>query len=276
MLRHSFDRVPGASLVAALAIGLTLSKAAAACFGYAPEPVELIGALGRQNFLPEPIQDLFVDPVDVEVEGVPPPGAAGAAAPIAAGPPPKDTATGTPGPPAATTPVPPPSAAATPAAAAGPPAKEAATADPLAPTAPPPLPPPAVAAAVPALEVIGPPIPPELLAPDPVLLRARPVAKPPPPEAVWVLALPKPICIRIEAGDLINQAEKNIRQVQLIVDKELEPGLRPLLKKRVVVRGQLFHATSRRHYLPVLFNVEDLRPPEWVQDTTQHQRPPPQ
>jgi hypothetical protein len=122
---------------------------------------------------------------------------------------------------------------------------------------------------------MGPPIPPELLAPDPVLLRARPIPKPQPPEAVWVLTLPKPICVDVETGDLINRPEKNVRQVQLIVDKELEPGLRALVRKRVVVRGQLFHATSRRHYLPVLFTVEDLRPPEWVHDTTQHTRPPP-
>lgn len=57
------------------------------------------------------------------------------------------------------------------------------------------------------------------------------------------------------------------------MDKQLEAGLRPLLKDRVVIRGQLFHAILRRHYLPVLINVEDLRAPEWVQDTTQGQRP---
>ncbi len=74
------------------------------CFAYAPEPVELIGTLGRQSFWPEPIEDLFVDPDDVEVEGVPPPGAAGAVAaatpPAGAGAPAKGDAAAT-GPPAA-------------------------------------------------------------------------------------------------------------------------------------------------------------------------------
>jgi hypothetical protein len=240
MLPRSLITFAVVSAIAGQLMVVAFAKAAASCFGYAPDPVELIGSLGRQNFAPEPLADLFVDPNDVEVEGTPPPGITGTAA----------TATG-----------------------AGAPVQEGTSTAPaasIAPTIPPPD------ASEPPTDIIGPPIPPELLAPDPVLLQARPVPKPPPPEPVWLLTLPKPICVRIEAGDLINRPEKNIKQLQLIMDKELEPGLRPLLKKRVVVRGQLFHATSRRHYLPVLFNVEDLRPPEWVQDTTQRQRTPPQ
>lgn len=226
-----------ASVIAAPLLGTAFAAGAAPCFGYAPDPVELIGALGRQSFSPEPLTDLFVNPDDLEVEGVPPPGLAGVAA-----------------------------------SATGPPAQ--ASADAAQPAQVQPAAPPPGALAAPA-DFIGPPIPPELLAPDPVLLGARPVPKPPPPEPVWLLTLPKPICLRVAPSDLINVPEKNVRQVQLIMDKELEAALRPLINKRVVVRGQLFHATSRRHYLPVLFNVEDLRPPEWVQDTTQRQRSPP-
>jgi hypothetical protein len=241
MFPRSLLTLAVASALAGPLTVLAFAKAAASCFGYAPDSVELIGALGRQSFSPEPLTDLFVDPNDLEVEGVPPPGMAGTAASAAAGDTPAQ------------------------AVAAG-----TAQSTSIAPATP------APGALDPPAEIVGPPIPPELLAPDPVLLRARPVPKPPLPEAVWLLTLPKPICVRVEAGDLVNQPEKNVRQLQLIMDKELEPGLRPLLKKRVVVRGQLFHATSRRHYLPVLFNVEDLRPPEWVQDTTQRRRPPPQ
>ena len=88
-----------------------------------------------------------------------------------------------------------------------------------------------------------------------------------------MLSLPKPICVRADADDLINVSENKIKKLQLVVEADSEAVLGHLIKKRVVVRGQLFHSTSRRHYFPVLMNVEDLRPPEWVQDTTQ--RPPP-
>ncbi|MFO1154154.1 MAG: DUF4431 domain-containing protein [Rhodospirillales bacterium] len=230
-----------ASAVAGPLTAMSSAGAAPACFGYAPESIEVIGALGRQSFWPEPISDLFVDPKDVEVDGVPPPGlASGENLTIGATALPQEAAPGSPPPPLTS-------------------AISVSGANPANPA-----------------DFIGPPIPAALLAPDPVLLQARPVPKPPLPDSVWVLTLPKPVCVQIEAGDMINQPEKNVRQLQLIMDKELEPGLRPLLKKRVVVRGQLFHATSRRHYLPVLVNVEDLRSPEWVQDTTQRPRPPPQ
>jgi hypothetical protein len=121
-------------------------------------------------------------------------------------------------------------------------------------------------------EAIGPPPPPVATGPDPVLLRARPVRRPPPREQVWVLTLPKPVCVRADPDDLINTSERNIRKLQLVVDGSLEQGFRQLAKRRVVVRGQLFHATTRRHYLPILVNVEDMRPPEMVEDTT---KPPP-
>lgn len=268
--------MPRAMLAAMLLAGATLSLPAAAaaarrdppppqapCLTYAPAAVELIGILGREAFDREPIEDLFVDPLDIEVEGTPPawatPPPAAASPPVAA-PPPVDAA---------------------PAAAAPPPAAAVAAAPPA-----PPLPPAEGSAAVageaeagmappppwPA-DAIGPPPPPP--GPDPSLLRARPVRRPLPKEQVWVLTLPKPICLRVEADDLINKPAKNIRKMQLVVEKSLEPGFRQLAKKRVVVRGQLFHQTTRRHYLPILINVEDLRPPEMVEDTTQLPPPPP-
>lgn len=222
----------------ASALALTASLVAAAgpaeaakrpppvpCLSYAPQVVELIGILHRESFEQQPIEDLFVDPNVLEVEGSPPaallpPAAALPAAPADAGM-----------------------------------AEEAA-----------PLPWPA--------DAIGPPPPPPP-PPDPVLMRATPVKRPLPREQVWVLTLPKPACVSVEPGDLINEPVKGIRRMQLVVERSLEPGFRLLLKKRVVVRGQLFHATTRRHYLPILINVEELRPPEMVQDWTQTPPPPP-
>jgi hypothetical protein len=248
----------------------------APCLPYAPAVVELIGVLQREGFEQQPLEDLFVDPNDVEVEGTPPPGMA-AVPPEAttSGPPTPGAARSGPGPTSGSAltppPVPPPETA---------PLQARRPEDALSSTAPPPadpaLPPTDEQAGLPwPADAIGPPPPPWPPPPDPVLLRARPVKRPLPKEQVWVLTLPKPACLRVEAEDLINKPAKNIRKMQLVVEQSLEPTFRLLAKKRVVVRGQLFYATTRRHYLPILINVEDLRPPEWVQDTTQLPPPPP-
>lgn len=139
------------------------------------------------------------------------------------------------------------------------------------PSPPPPSGEPATGAIVPSPTVtpvdpgfIGPMMPPMV---DPVLLRARPIKRPAQTERVWVLVLRPAVCVAADASDQVNVSEKNVRKLQLIMDKDVELTLRPLIKQRVAVRGQLFHAVSRRHYLPVLVNVETVRPPEWIIET---------
>lgn len=104
---------------------------------------------------------------------------------------------------------------------------------------------------------------------DPAMLRAKPVKRPLATETVWVLTLLPNICVDSDPSDKINTPEKRVSKLQLVVDKSTEASLRPLQKKKVLLQGQLFHAVSRGHYLPVLINVATIRPPEWKPEVSE-------
>lgn len=218
------------------------------CLTYAPAPVALRGVLQREAFEKPDLEDLFVNPNDPEVGDPlvePEPG------PL------------------------PPSPSASLASLQPPKGATASSAAPPMPPKPSPAPPPLGLdpAFIGPMNPLDTTIVPVSMVVDPVLMRAKPIRRPRASEQVWVLALRPNICVDVDAGDRVNASEKRVAKIQLVIDGSIEPLLRKMQKKSVVVEGQLFHAVSRRHYLPVLINVATVRPPEWTPELTEAQSP---
>jgi len=77
------------------------------------------------------------------------------------------------------------------------------------------------------------------------------------PEQYWVLYLPKAICVDIDPNNDINEAEKNIKSLQLIIhDYDTYSNL---LGQKVTVKGELTHAITGHHHTNVLINVKDIK-----------------
>ena len=92
------------------------------------------------------------------------------------------------------------------------------------------------------------------------------------PEKQWVIHLKAPI--ELEAAENDNVAEKNIKEIQLVMgyseDKNVDPDevaktqyktWEPLTRKGVTVlaRGTLFHSVTGHHHTTILMNVHDLQ-----------------
>lgn len=250
---------PGRGAATMLLLGLAGPAVAADCLRYAPVPVELVGTLVRQFVDRPPVQDLFVNPRDVEVEGDRPDSGFGGPQAIS---PPKGDAGGK-------TAAPPPAATAAPVPEVPPPPLPNVAAAPAAP-APEAAPPPladgtaAGAAAAPLLpsppavtltpsEPYGPPLP-----AVPTVIIPPPVKRPPPPEEIWVVQFPKPLCVIAERNDFVNVTEKKVVKMQIVGETLTRKERLALAKKRVIVRGQLLHALMPRHYTPVLVAAEEI------------------
>jgi hypothetical protein len=71
------------------------------------------------------------------------------------------------------------------------------------------------------------------------------------------LYLPKPICVDRDPNNDINQAEKNIKSLQLIIhdyDK-----YRNLLGQGVIVKGELMHSITGHHHTNVLIKIKEIQ-----------------
>jgi hypothetical protein len=80
------------------------------------------------------------------------------------------------------------------------------------------------------------------------------------PETYWVLHLESPICVETNpAGDPDNEAGKNVKDIQLIVNEDRYSTDRDLVNKHVTVNGKLMHAISGHHHTPVLLEVTDIK-----------------
>jgi hypothetical protein len=79
------------------------------------------------------------------------------------------------------------------------------------------------------------------------------------PEPAWVLHLERPVSVVAAPGDLFNQSERNVRQMQLVLTTEPLRKLAPLVNRRVRATGSLFHGHTAHHHTPVLLVVTDLR-----------------
>lgn len=73
-------------------------------------------------------------------------------------------------------------------------------------------------------------------------------------EVGFYLDLPTPICTTA-GGDDFDIARTGIRRVQLILHEGGYARLRPLLGKRVTLRGTLIGSITRHHHAPVLLDV---------------------
>jgi hypothetical protein len=73
-------------------------------------------------------------------------------------------------------------------------------------------------------------------------------------EVGFYLDLATPICTRAGASNE-DVAMTGVRLIQLVLDQPGYDRLRPLLGKRVTLRGTLFGAISGHHHTPVLLSV---------------------
>ncbi len=81
------------------------------------------------------------------------------------------------------------------------------------------------------------------------------VAKGDRPETGFYLLLAKAICT---AGDDLSDPQRNVRLVQLVLNKEGYDRLRPYLRQPVRLRGTLFGAHTGHHHAPVLLQFERI------------------
>ncbi len=80
------------------------------------------------------------------------------------------------------------------------------------------------------------------------------------PEYCWILHLASPISVNSKQDDDIdNVSETNIKEIQLVFDKEEYNTYRKLLNQPVVVSGSLFHSHTARHHTKVLIKVKEIK-----------------
>ena len=84
------------------------------------------------------------------------------------------------------------------------------------------------------------------------------------PETAWLLKLESPICVdEDKVQPDLNPSQKNVRKVQLVLNKEHSERANALLGKRVVAPGTLFGAHTGHHHTSVLLTVTYLDLPRW-------------
>jgi hypothetical protein len=84
------------------------------------------------------------------------------------------------------------------------------------------------------------------------------------PETFWLLNLDSPICVDEDRTKPdLNPAQKNVRSIQLVLDKDAEARAKLLSGKRVQTAGTLFAAHSGHHHTPVVLTVTYLDLPRW-------------
>ena len=81
---------------------------------------------------------------------------------------------------------------------------------------------------------------------------------------IWLLKLESPICVdEDKAQPDLNPSRKNVRKVQLVLNKEHDERANALRGKRVVATGTLFGAHTGHHHTSVLLTVTYLDLPHW-------------
>jgi hypothetical protein len=69
----------------------------------------------------------------------------------------------------------------------------------------------------------------------------------------FFVSMHSPICVAEgSSGDELEDAEKNIMRVQLLLEPKGYAALRPHIGKEIKCSGNLFHAISGHHHSPVL------------------------
>lgn len=78
------------------------------------------------------------------------------------------------------------------------------------------------------------------------------------PERCWLLILRHPVDVAGEKQDSVNDPEKNVTGLQLIIEDYKKWGT--LVGKQVSATGTLSHSMTGHHHTRVLMDVQDLRP----------------
>lgn len=79
------------------------------------------------------------------------------------------------------------------------------------------------------------------------------------PEICWVLQLKIQSCTNESENDEMNEKETNIKEVQLVLEKEQYEKYKTLVGNDVIVKGSLFHGFSGHHHTKVLLTVKDIK-----------------
>ena len=84
------------------------------------------------------------------------------------------------------------------------------------------------------------------------------------PETIWLLKLESPICVdEDKAQPDLNPSRKNVRKVQLVLNKAHDERANALRGKRVVATGTLFGAHTGHDHTSVVLTVTYLDLPHW-------------
>jgi hypothetical protein len=84
------------------------------------------------------------------------------------------------------------------------------------------------------------------------------------PETIWLLKLESPICVdEDKAQPELNPSQRNVRRVQLVLDREHAERALGLRGKRIVATGTLLGAHTGHHHTAVLLTVTYLDLPRW-------------
>jgi Domain of unknown function (DUF4431) len=79
-----------------------------------------------------------------------------------------------------------------------------------------------------------------------------------------LLKLDSPICVAQDKSDPdLNPGQKDVREVELVLNNQQAVRANLLLGKRVVATGTLFGAHTGHHDTPVLLTVTYLDLPHW-------------
>lgn len=80
------------------------------------------------------------------------------------------------------------------------------------------------------------------------------------PETYWILRLNKSICVNgDESLPAVEEKEKNVSELQLLLSGEQYGRYKDLPGKRVAVSGKLFHSHTGHHHTNVLLEVAEIK-----------------
>jgi hypothetical protein len=78
------------------------------------------------------------------------------------------------------------------------------------------------------------------------------------PEVYWILKLSKPVCVTGKPNDDLNESEKNIIEMQLVLTEAQYKEFHNFIGKKVIINGTLFHGITAHHKTTVLIKVEKM------------------
>ena len=78
-------------------------------------------------------------------------------------------------------------------------------------------------------------------------------------ESQYILILNSAVDVLATGGDPTDQTERGVRRVTLVVNDFAAHPIRPLLGRRVVIEGTLFHANTGHHHTKILIELASIK-----------------